>query len=162
MKKPPKGWLRMTPSVYYEEPKAAIDWLGRAFGFEVRLKVEGEGGRIEHAELGFGEGLVMIGTAGSVNPDKATWQELYASPRAIGGKNTQGLAIFVDDADAHRARAAAAGAKILREPKTDDYGDEYWADRTYIAKDPEGHMWCFIERVRDPKSEADAEAKAAS
>jgi uncharacterized glyoxalase superfamily protein PhnB len=149
MKKTPAGWPRITPAVYYEEPRAAIDWLCRAFGFEVRLKVEGEGGRIEHSELTFADGLIMVGTAGTADGAKAEWQKFYVSPRSIEGKNTQGLALFVDDVDAHCERSRKAGADIIREPKTDDYGDDYWADRTYGAKDPEGHLWWFMQRVRD-------------
>ncbi|HEX9619546.1 MAG TPA: VOC family protein, partial [Polyangiaceae bacterium] len=125
MKPTPAGWPRITPAVYYEDPKAAIDWLCRAFGFEVRLKVEGEGDTIVHSELAFGEdGLVMLGTAGLGDAAKEQYQQEYASPRALGGKHTQGLALFVDDADAHCARARAAGAEIFREPSTEDYGKE--------------------------------------
>jgi len=65
MKKPPEGWPRISSAVFYEEAGPAIDWLCRVFGFEVRLKVEGEGGRIEHSELVFGEGLVLVGSTGS-------------------------------------------------------------------------------------------------
>ena len=154
MKKTPAGWPRITPAVYYEEPRAAIDWLCRAFGFEVRLKVEGEGGRIEHSELTFADGLIMVGTAGSVSEGKADWQKFYASPKSVQSKNTQALALFVDDVDAHCARARAAGAVIIREPKTDEYGEDYWSDRTYGAKDPEGHLWWFMQRVRDAKTDA--------
>ncbi len=154
MKSTPAGWPRISPTVYYEDPRAAIDWLCRAFGFEVRLKVEGEGGRIEHSELLFGDGLIMVGTAGPGKPGNEAWQPFHASPKSLVGKNTQALASFVDDADAHCARARAAGATILREPKTDDYGDDYWADRNYGAKDPEGHHWWFMQRVRDPKPHA--------
>ena len=46
------------------------------------------------------------------------------------------------------ARARAAGATILSEPKTTDYGDDYWADRTYEAGDPEGYRWYFMQRMR--------------
>jgi uncharacterized glyoxalase superfamily protein PhnB len=152
MNKPPRGWPRITPAVYYAAPSAAIDWLCRAFGFTVRLKVEGEGGRIDHAELAFDEdGLIMIGTAGPGDKGKEAWRQHYASPQLLNGQNTQGLAIFVDDADAHCARARAAGAQIFREPRTTDYGEEYWADRTYGALDLEGHQWWFMQRVREPK-----------
>jgi uncharacterized glyoxalase superfamily protein PhnB len=155
MKSTPPGWPRITPSVYYEEPGPAIDWLCRAFGFEVRLKVEGEGGRIEHSELSFGsDGLVMVGTAGAGPEAKSEWQRLYASPRSLGGKSTQGLALFVDDVDAHHDRARAAGARIIREPRTDDYGDDYWSDRTYGALDPEGHLWWFMQRLRTGPADA--------
>ena len=154
MKKTPAGWPRITSSVYYEDPRAAIDWLCRAFGFEVRLLVEGEGGRVEHSELAFGDGLVMVGTAGGGNPAKEAWQRFYASPKSLGGKMTQGLAIFVDDVDAHCEHARAAGAKVVRELQTSDYGDDYWSDRSYGATDPEGHLWWFMQRMRDPKSDA--------
>jgi uncharacterized glyoxalase superfamily protein PhnB len=152
MKKTPEGWPRITAAVFYEEAGAAIDWLCRAFGFEVRLKVEGEGGRIEHSELEFGgDGLIMIGTAGMGDKAKEVWQQSYTSPRAIEGRNTQGLCVFVDDVDAHCDRARAAGARIFREPSTQDYGEDHWADRSYGAVDPEGHAWWFMQRVRDQK-----------
>ena len=151
MKPAPAGWPRLSTCIYYDDPAAAIDWLCRAFGFEVRLKVEGEGGRIEHSELVFGEALVMVGGAGRTDPDKEEYQRLQKSPRSLQGAVTQSACIFVDDADAHCARARAAGAGVFREPSTSDYGDDYWADRSYGARDPEGHLWWFIQRVRDPK-----------
>jgi uncharacterized glyoxalase superfamily protein PhnB len=143
MKAPPKGWLRLNGTVFYDDPRAAIDWLCQAFGFEVRLKVEGDGGKIVHSELLFGDGVVMVaGTQGD-----EPWQKLYRSPKNIGGGITQALAFFVDDADQHHARAVAAGAKIIREPRTDDYGADYWSDRTYGATDLEGHLWWFMQRI---------------
>lgn len=51
MKTPPKGWPRISSSVFYDDASAAIDWICRVFAFEVRLRIEGEGGRIEHSEL---------------------------------------------------------------------------------------------------------------
>lgn len=155
MKPTPAGWPRITPAVYYLDPHAGIDWLCRAFGFEVRLKVEGEGGRVEHAELIYGDGLIMIGTAAEAgaaagNPSKEQVRQHYASPRQLDGKHTQGLAVFVDDVDAHHARSVRAGAEIFRLPETTDYGAEYWADRTYGARDPEGHVWWFMQRMRNP------------
>jgi uncharacterized glyoxalase superfamily protein PhnB len=145
MKPTPAGWPRLSAAVFYDDPKAAIDWLCKAFGFELRLKVEGDDGEIHHSELCFGEGLVMVGGTSGKEP----WQAIYRSPRSAGGV-TASLCFFVDDADAHHARALAAGAKILRGPSTQDYGDDYWADRSYGALDPEGHLWWFMQRVRDP------------
>ena len=57
-------------------------------------------------------------------------------------------AVFYDDADAHCERARAAGALIATEPATQDYGEGYWADRSYEAEDPEGHHWWFMQRLR--------------
>ena len=150
MKPAPHGWPRISNSPFYDDAGAAIDWLCRVFGFEVRLKVEGEGGRIEHSELVFGDGLIMISTAGKP-PTGERAPMPGRSPRAVGGVNTQTLCVFVDDADAHCARARAAGAKIVDEPKTSDYGEDYWSDRSYRAEDPEGHQWWFMQRVREQK-----------
>jgi len=145
----PPGWPRISAAIFYEDPKQAIDWLGRAFGFEVRLLVEGENGRIEHSELEYGEGLIMVAGI-DASPAKADqpWRRRLASPKTIGGRMTQNLAVHVDDADAHCARARAAGAEIAYEPTTTDYGADYWADRSYAAFDPEGHLWWFMQRVR--------------
>jgi uncharacterized glyoxalase superfamily protein PhnB len=147
MKQTPAGWPRISSSLFYDDAAAAIDWLCRVFGFEVRLKVEGEGGRIEHSELTFGEGLIMIGSSGQADEEKK-WRINTASPQRVNGVNTQALCVFVDDVDAHCARAKAAGATILNEPKTTDYGEEYWTDRTYLARDLEGHQWWFMQRLR--------------
>ena len=142
MKEAPKGWPRMSSALFYEDAGAAIDWLCRAFGFEVQIKVEGEGGRIGHSELVFGGGLIMVGTAG-----KRADQMQLKSPRSLGGANTQSLFTYVDDVEAHCARARAAGAAILREPQTIDYGEGYWSDRSYQCADPEGHLWGFAQRI---------------
>ncbi len=140
MKPTPKGWPRISVAIIYEDPASAIDWLCRAFGFEVRLKVEGEGGSIVHSELEYGEGLIMV-----AGPSK---EKGHQSPRAFGGANTQNLMVYVDDLDAHLARAKEAGAKITTEPKVSDYGEEYWTDRSYQAEDPDGHRWYFAQRLR--------------
>ena len=147
MKATPQGWPRLSSAVFYEDARAAIDWLCRAFGFEVRLKVEGENGRIEHSELVYGEGLIMVGQAGANarRPD----QTFPTSPKTVGGANTQSLMLFVDDVDAHCSRARTAGAKIFAEPEVHDYGADYWTDKSYGAVNPEGHHWWFTQRLRD-------------
>jgi uncharacterized glyoxalase superfamily protein PhnB len=152
MKPTPAGWPRISASVFYDDPHAAIDFLCRAFGFELRLKVEGEGGRVEHSELVFGEGVVSVGQSGGKSERPAPLPA--RSPRSLGGANTQTLAIIVDDADAHCERARAAGATIIEPPTTHDYGDDYWTDRSYRAEDPEGHQWWFWHRVREGKARA--------
>lgn len=153
MKPAPAGWPRMSSSVYYDDPHAAIDWLCRAFGFEVRLKVEGDGGEIVHSELVYGDGMVMVGgTAGKGSHEEPGAQEYrrhHKSPKSLDRANTQSICIFVDDVDAHCANAKKHGAAVYREPTTSDYGDDYWADRSYGARDPEGHQWWFMQRMRD-------------
>jgi len=149
VKNTPKGWPRISTAIFYKDAGTAIDWLCAAFGFEVRLKVEGDGGRIEHSELTFGDGVIMVGTEGPT-PGRPH-HEFMRSPKSLGGQITQSLMVYVDDVNAHFARAKAAGATALSEPTVHDYGEDYWADRSYGATDLEGHQWWFTERVRDPK-----------
>jgi uncharacterized glyoxalase superfamily protein PhnB len=126
-----------------------IDWLCDAFGFEVRLKVEGDDGSIVHSELTYGDGLIMV--HGERDDERAKrWGVKMRSPRTVDA-NTQSMMVFVDDADAHCAHARKAGAKVVDEPSVHDYGEDYWADRSYGAVDPEGHLWWFTQRVRNPK-----------
>ena len=145
MKPTPAGWPRISSAVYYDDAAKAIDWLCNAFGFEVRLKVEGEAGSIVHSELVFGEGVVMVASA-----QQDGELAFRKSPQELGGANTQNMMVYVDDVEAHCEQARAAGATIVTEPKTTDYGEDYWTDRGYEAKDLEGHHWWFYERLRDP------------
>ena len=133
MKHPPTGWPRLSIAVFYDDPRAALDWLSKAFGFETRVCVTGPDGAIVHSEMEVGEGVVMV--AGTTRPG-------FKSPRSIGGARTQGAQIFVENIDAHCARARAAGATIVNELESKAYGD-----RGYGALDPEGHLWWFTERI---------------
>ena len=144
MKPTPPGWPRLSVTMFYDDPAAAIDFLERAFGFETRIRIDAEDGGIEHSELMFGEAVVMVsGTVrrGQASPDAG-------SPASLGGRNTASLFLYVDDADAHCARARAAGARVVTEPTDSDYGEGYWADCGYEARDLEGHRWYFAHRVR--------------
>ena len=141
----PPGWPRLSTSLYYQDAAAMIDWLCNAFAFDLRLKVEGDGGRIEHSEIIFGEAVVMVG---SERP-ATRWGVNMLSPKTANA-NTQGLMLYVDDVDAHCAQARAAGARIVDEPSVHDYGEDYWADRSYGALDPGGHLWWFSQRLRTP------------
>lgn len=145
MKDTPSGWPRISSSLYYPDAQAAIDWLCKAFGFEVRLKVEDADGRVQHSELVYGDGLIMVGED---REDKREKFPYMRSPAHVGGANTQNLLVYVDDVEAHCTRARAAGAKIVNELETHDYGEEYWADRIYGCSDPGGHHWWFSQRMR--------------
>ena len=120
-----------------------MSWLTKNFGFEVRLKVEGDKGQVVHSQLTLDDEFIMVGQAG-LTPERP----FCKSPRGRGGANTQALCVFVDDADAHCDHARQAGATINAEPATQDYGEDYWADRSYEAVDLEGHHCWFMQRVR--------------
>lgn len=141
----PAGWPRISSGLTCRDARAAIDWLCKAFGFEVRLKVEGEDGRIAHSELTYGDGLIMVGEERS--GAQRRFETDMLSPLTAGG-NTQTLMVYVDDVEAHCAQARSHGARIVAEPSLHDYGEDHWADRSYGAVDPEGHVWWFSQRLR--------------
>jgi len=121
------------PTMRYRDAGAAIEWLCRAFGFEKHLVVPGEDGSVAHAELTFGNGMIMLGSA---RDDE--FGKLIKTPGDLGGVGTQSPYVIVPDADAHYRRAVAAGAKIVRDIKDEDYGG-----RAYSCRDPEDHLWNF-------------------
>lgn len=134
--------MSITPTVFYRDPKAALDWLQRAFGFEISVLLTDDTGKIGHAEMSF-EGA-DIGVAGEWGGELLGGAQMK-SPASIDGVGTQFIWIsLAEPLDAHHARAAAAGAQITQAP-----ADQFYGDRTYRARDLEGHVWCFRQRVED-------------
>lgn len=152
MKPTPKGWPRISSAIFYRDAGAMIDWLCAAFGFAVRLRIDGEGGRIEHSELTYGDDGVIMVASERLGADVKFGMQMMSPLTASG--NTQSLMLYVDDVDLHCQRAREHGAKIVDEPSVHDYGEDYWADRSYGARDPEGHFWWFSERLRNPPTTA--------
>jgi uncharacterized glyoxalase superfamily protein PhnB len=134
---PPEGFPRVTPYLLYRDADAAIDFLTSAFGFTERVRMRGEDGKTNHAELDLEGGIVMLGHPG----------DDFKNPNELGGR-TQIVYIYVDDVDGHFAHAKANGADIQREPE-----DQFYGDRTYSVHDPEGHSWSFATHVRDVSPE---------
>lgn len=114
------------PIFKYADARAAIDWLVRAFGFEVGSVTDGPDGTVGHAELTFGTGMIMVGQGKSSTPG--------APPAADDWR----VYVAVDDVDAHHDRAKAAGAEIVT-PLT----DQPYGSREYGARDLEGNVWSF-------------------
>lgn len=134
---------RLISALSYRDPRAALAWLEKAFGFEVFMLIEDAEGRVAHSEMRFGDAVVMVGSE---------WTGDHKSPASIGGKNTQSMHIQIDtDIDAHCAAARAAGAEIIAEIETQFYGD-----RTYRCRDLEGHIWT-VGRTLKPVSREEAE-----
>ncbi|MEZ4652993.1 MAG: hypothetical protein R3E12_05120 [Candidatus Eisenbacteria bacterium] len=76
-------------------------------------------------------------------------QRSGVSPQSVDGRITQTLCVYLDEVDKHCEHARSAGARILDEPFTTDYGDDYWEDRSYRVLDTEGHHWWFVQRMRE-------------
>lgn len=119
------------PCLRYRNAPAAIEWLCQNFGFEKRLVVPNEDGTIAHAQLGFGNGMIMLGSV-----VESEFGRLMKQPDEIGGAETQSSYLVVSDADAIYEQAKAAGAEIVMEIKDEDYGG-----RGFSCRDLEGRLW---------------------
>ena len=118
------------PFFRYDDPRAALEWLATAFGFEQKVVVPLPDGTILHAEMRFGPGVIALG---STKDDELGMR----TPRALGGVN-QGTYVYVEDVEAHYNRAVDAGAEMVRPLEDTDYGS-----REYTARDLEGNLWAF-------------------
>jgi len=132
-KNPPDNMPRITAYLLYHDVPAALDWLTKTFGFKEQSRMKGPDGVVSHGSIELGEGVVMMG-----RPDG-----VYKNPKELGGA-TQMLYVYVDQVDQHFERAKKAGAKILKVPE-----DQFYGDRRYAAEDPEGHHWYFAQHVKD-------------
>lgn len=116
------------PTLRYADAKAAIKQLTEAFGFTEHAVYEDEAGAVAHAELTFGNGMVMLGS-------KGTGSEF---DKLMEGGGPTGVFVHVDDVDAHHSRAVEHGADVVMPPTDQDYGA-----RDYMARDIEGNVWSF-------------------
>ena len=121
----------IVPGLRYRDAPAAIEWLCRVFGFEKHLVVPGDNDTIAHAQLSFGNGMIMLG---SVREDEHG--RLIKQPDEIGGAETQSSYVIVTDADAVYESARNAGAEIVMEIADQDHGG-----RLFSCLDLEGHLW---------------------
>ena len=128
-------------AVYYRNPSAALDWLEKAFGFKRQFVVTDGEGRVCHSEMRFGDSYLMI---------CSEWPGLpWTSPDSVDGRNTQSVHVQLHDGiDAHCEHALAAGAVVVRE-----LADQFYGDRVYAVRDPEGHVWSFGQTMRNVSRE---------
>jgi uncharacterized glyoxalase superfamily protein PhnB len=115
----------------YRDAKAAIRWLCDVLGFEQHAIHEAADGSIAHAQLTFGNGMVMLGSVVDNEYGRNICQ-----PDEVGGKETQAPYLVVADADAVYSRAKSAGFEIIVDIRDQDYGG-----RGFSCRDPEGHLW---------------------
>lgn len=121
------------PCLRYRDAPAMIAWLCDAFGFRSQA-VHADGDVVHHAQLVFGNGMIMLAS----HDNASEWWKRIVQPGDIGGRETQSPCVIVANADAHYARARAAGAEIVMDIADQDYGG-----RGYSCRDPEGHLWWF-------------------
>jgi uncharacterized glyoxalase superfamily protein PhnB len=126
------------PYFVVKDADAAIAFYQTAFGFEKHMAMAGPDGKTGHAELRFRDSMIMLGPACSSSewPHKPPVLSKVASPIT--------LYIYCDDVDALFARATAAGAKAIKPPQ-----DQFYGDRTCTLEDPDGYWWSFATNVAD-------------
>ncbi|HEV8652573.1 MAG TPA: VOC family protein [Actinomycetes bacterium] len=143
----PEGYPQVTPYLYVEGASAAIEFYGKVFGATERMRMPGPDGTIGHAELQFGDSLVMVADE---------FPEMGArSPKAVGGTPVT-LSVYVEDADGVFDRAVKAGATALRPVE-----DQFYGDRSGQFEDPFGHRWSVATHVEDVPPEEMARRAAA-
>jgi uncharacterized glyoxalase superfamily protein PhnB len=114
------------PVLYYPSPEVAAEWLVKAFGFRVRMRIANH-----RIQMYAGEGCFTIAEGNAVPNRSCTVQ------------------VRVEDAQGHCERARSAGAKIVDEPQ-----DEFYGERQYNAEDFFGHRWNFTETLADVEPES--------
>ena len=136
----------LSSALFYRDPRAALVWLEKAFGFEVTMLIETADGDVAHSQMTYGASLIMVGSE---------WSADHQSPASVNGRNTQTVQIQIDDnIDGHCQRARDAGAVIIAELE-----DQFYGDRTYRCRDPEGHIWTVSQTTKVVSRE---EAEAAT
>jgi PhnB protein len=131
----PDGYPQVTPYLAVDDANAAIDFYTTVFGARERMRMDAPGGKVGHAELQFGDSLVMLADE---FPEMGN-----RSPRSVGGTPVT-ISVYVDDVDAAFDRALRAGAKELRPLENQFYGD-----RTAQIEDPFGHRWSISTHIED-------------
>jgi uncharacterized glyoxalase superfamily protein PhnB len=117
----------VTPVLAYPDVRAAVDWLAAAFGFEERVRI----GESHRAQLRVGADGAVVVAEGSSN---VTAPELTK--------------VRVPDVDEAFARAVDAGATVVNELQTWEYGE-----RSGVVEDLAGHRWELTQTVRDTAPE---------
>ena len=135
----PAGYHSVTPYLIVNDGNAAIAFYVKAFGATERMRMEGPGGRIGHAEIEIGDSCVMLADE---HPEMG-----FRSPKTIGGSPVS-LAVYTENVDQMFQTAIAAGAKCLR-----DVQDQFYGDRSGTLEDPFGHVWTLSTHIEDVSEE---------
>jgi len=119
------------PVLYYPDPGVAAEWLRKAFGFRVRMRIANH--RIQMKAEG---GCFVVAECKQPLPDQAVMA------------GVQSVLVRVEDAAAHCEHARQNGATILAEPV-----DHFYGERQYSAADFAGHRWSFTQSIADKEPE---------
>ena len=135
----PEGYHSIQPYLHIRGAADAIDFYKKAFGATERMRMPQPDGRIVHAEIQLGDSVIMLADE---HPEK----DIY-SPKHFGGSAVS-IMLYIEDCDAVYKQAIAAGAKSLREP-----ADQFYGDRMAGVEDPFGFLWWLGTHVKDVSTE---------
>ena len=124
------------PGMRYRDALRMMDWLEQAFGFQRKAVYMSGETTVGHAEMTFGNGMVMLGSVDNGSKSSAN----MVQPDETGGRETQSAYLVVSDAEAIYRTAKAAGAEMTLELTEMDYGG-----KAFGCRDPEGHIWSIGE-----------------
>lgn len=132
-KMPDMNWLN--PYIIVTDMERSIEFYERAFGFEKRMTMPGEDGKLIHAEMAYKGNVIMVG---SEEPDRN-----LRAPNSEGGTAVS-FYLYVDDVDGFRDKVKSSGGSGITE-----LTDQFWGDRTFQITCPAGHQWTFAQNVED-------------
>lgn len=135
----PDDYHTLTPYLSIKDAAEAIEFYKRAFGATELFRLVAPSGAIGHAEIKIGDSPVMLAEECS--------EGAFRSPQSLAGSSI-GLLVYVKDVDARFAQAVAAGAKVIRPPQ-----DQFYGDRTGTLEDPFGHVWFLATRKEELSAE---------
>jgi len=135
----PDGYPVVTPYLCIKGAGAAIDFYKKAFGATERMRMQAPDGKIGHAEIEIGGGVIMLADE---YPEMG-----FRSPLTVGGASVT-IHLYVVDVDALARRAEEAGAKVLR-----PVANQFYGDRSVSLMCPFGHLWNFATHVEDVSPE---------
>jgi len=123
----------LIPATRYRDPEAMLAWLASVLGLEEHAVYRSDDGKISHAEMKVGEGIMMFGP-----PNDGPFDACMADPAEIGGRETTTIYAVITDVAARYDRAVAGGARVILPLEGQFYGGS-----SFTAADPEGHFWTF-------------------
>ena len=135
----PDGYHNVTPYLVIKGAAAAIDFYKKAFGAVEVMRMPQPDGRVGHAELKFGDSMVMLADE---FPEMGV-----VGPRTLGNTSVA-LLLYVDDVDKAVERAVSLGATIKK-----PVADQFYGDRTGTLEDPFGHKWTLAVHLEDVSPE---------
>src|SRR5262245_659475 len=144
----PKSYKILTPYLAVQGGVQALDWYKKAFDAKERMRMPGPDGKIGHAELQFGDCVLMLADE---------FPGMNTSPATLKG-TTVSILLYVKDVDAAFKKAVDAGATTKAPPE-----DKFYGDRMAVIADPFGHVWCLATHIEDvsPKEMAKRAAEMA-